>query len=804
LMHKIVSNTAGKAPTTRTGKTRGTTLVVLLCLSAGMLVFLSTGYGLSSRATPRVISRAESAEPNSTQAATADAKDTHVVDPACALIYEGKFDAARELIKQSDDQTDPRLAQLAEIVQEYEEISERREEARQAAYKEQLAELDKYRHATDTNDVNDVNNVKALPDIPDVNDANDVSTVLSIIAQASQYADENQKQELLSDPLVEQTIQKAIDIAAEFEMQGKWLEAYTNCYFWLAERIDPDNKVYSKYAEELLEKAGIVASFQDSPCETRQQRYNGVQRRMFVRAMDVLAGHYVSSIDYSQMATKGIRRCELLAEVMAAPGFAESLQETISENSSEPSFAPPDANQLTAWSAGLATLLADVKDSPTGLNRDKLIDVFDKVLELNEATAELPRTALIAQFAEAALSALDPYTVMIWPEQVQAFEKTMTNEFTGIGIEISKPRGLLTVSSLLPGTPAYKAGLDAGDVITAVDGIETKDMSLMCAVRKITGPAGTKVRLTVKRPGQEEAEEIAITRAKIIVPTIRGWKRTEAGQWLYMLDEQNRVGYLRLTSFSGETAGDIEEVLEKLEAQGLQGLILDLRFNSGGLLNSAIDVADKFLEEGRIVTTRSPHAVWTYADAHKKHTHPNYPMAVLINSYAASASEIVAGALADPKYERAVLVGARTHGKGSVQGITHYPGGGAQLKYTMAHYHLPSDQRVKSQDEVEKQGGTDWGIGPDIKIELRSDERSEMLTVQRENDVLVQADRDPNNGPLNKHTIKETLAADPQLAVGLLVVKTKMIERGNRISGVQRSFGPEVCDIGEFRRHRPI
>jgi carboxyl-terminal processing protease len=768
-----------------------------------MLAFLSVGYGLSSRATPREISRSDSAEPNSTQAATADAAEKGAVDAACELIYEGKFDAARELIEQSDEQTDPRLAQLAEIVQEYEEIGERREEARQAAYKEQLAELDKYRNATDNSDVNDVNSVKPLPEIPDVNDANDVSTVLSVIAQASQYADEGQKKELLSDPFVEEAIQKAIDIAAAFEMQGKWLEAYTNCYFWLAERIDPNNKAYSEYAEQLLEKAGIVASFQDSPCETRRQRYKGVERRMFVRAMDVLAGHYVSSIDYSQMAVKGIRRCELLAEVMAAPTFTESLYETNAENS-ESSFVPPDANELTAWSAGLAALLADVKDSPTGLNRDKLLDIFDKVLDLNETTAELPRAALIAQFAEAALSALDPYTVMIWPQQVQSFEKTMTNEFTGIGIEISKPRGRLTVSSLLPGTPAYKSGLDAGDVITTVDGLKTEDMSLMCAVRKITGPAGTDVKLTIKRPGQEKAKEISITRAKIVVPTIRGWKRTEAGRWLYMLDEQNKVGYIRLTSFSGETAADMEEVLEKLEEQGLQGLILDLRFNSGGLLNSAIDVADKFIEEGRIVTTRSPHAVWTYADAHKKNTHPNYPMAVLINSYAASASEIVAGALADPKYERAVLVGARTHGKGSVQGITHYPGGGARLKYTMAHYHLPSDQRVKSQDEVQKQGGTDWGIGPDINIELRSDERSEMLSVQRENDVLVQADRDPNNGPLNKHTIKESLAADPQLAVGLLAVKTKMIERGNRVSVMQRFFGPEVCDIGEVGRHRPI
>jgi carboxyl-terminal processing protease len=149
---------------------------------------------------------------------------------------------------------------------------------------------------------------------------------------------------------------------------------------------------------------------------------------------------------------------------------------------------------------------------------------------------------------------------------------------------------------------------------------------------------------------------------------------------------------------------------------------------------------------------------------------------ILINSSSASASEIVAGALADPKYERAVLVGDRTHGKGSVQGITHYPGGGAQLKYTMAYYHLPSGQRVKSRDAVEKEGSKDWGVGPDVEVKLNSNEMREMLDVQRDNDVLVQAARDEHSDSYKKHTLEETLKADPQLAVGLLVVKAKLIE----------------------------
>jgi carboxyl-terminal processing protease len=156
-------------------------------------------------------------------------------------------------------------------------------------------------------------------------------------------------------------------------------------------------------------------------------------------------------------------------------------------------------------------------------------------------------------------------------------------------------------------------------------------------------------------------------------------------------------------------------------------------------------------------------------------------LVILINSLSASASEIVAGALADPLHNRAILVGERTHGKGSVQGIISYPKGGAQLKYTMAYYHLPSGQRVKSRDEVKKQGGEDWGVGPGIKVKLRSDEIKKMFDVHRDNDVLVGADHDKEALPLRKHTIEESLSADPQLAVGLLVVKSKLIQNDSEI-----------------------
>lgn len=694
-----------------------------------------------------------------------------LVAEASELICRGAFSEAAERLQVADVSGDGRIVNLKGIVERYEQIGNQRKLAKEAAYQKQRAELTQLQSTVDLErrDVPPVD-PNAVAGTDDPNEPNDVTDVLAAVVKAAEFADDDQKAELLSDPYVQEVLQEAVDRSILLEAEGKWLNAYTRYYYWL-QAIDPNNKGYSTHAEELLERASIAASFQDSPCETRSERYDGVAKRMFERAIEALDLHYVNRISYPEMAAKAIKRCDLLAEVLAIT-FAND-----SEATQDMTFEPPAPEKVTAWSVALAGLRDEIEASIQGFGKDEFLKVLDKVLAINETTVELPRRPLIAHFSEAALETLDPYTVMVWPRQVQDFEKVMMNEFTGIGIEISKPRGLLTVASLLPDTPAYRAGLDAGDVIEQVDGVPTLDMSLLCAVKKITGPKGTKVNLTIRRRGQEDTRDITITRDRIIVPTIRGWQRTETGNWLYMLDEADRIGYVRVTSFSGDTSRDLETVLDRLEADGLNGLILDLRFNTGGLLDSAVKVVDKFLAEGLIVRTQpKANMIPAYEHAHSRGTHPDYPLVILINSHSASASEIVAGALADERYERAVLVGTRTHGKGSVQGITHYPGGRAELKYTMAYYHLPSGQRVKSRDAVEKEGRKDWGVGPDVEVKLTSEELKKMLDVQRDNDVLVQANRSDNGTSVNKRTIAEKLEADPQLAVALLVVKAQVLK----------------------------
>jgi carboxyl-terminal processing protease len=670
-----------------------------------------------------------------------------VARPILYDILRGDFNSAEQKLSQVNPAGSVWLGRLTEIIRQYRLIEERRLADRQKAYEKQLTKFMEIR------------------DAPDTNEANDIASALLVIAKASKLAPPGtaEKERLLNEPFAKQCIDKAIQQASEYESQGQWSKAYVECYSLLSHIYE--NSDYSNHADELLDKIMIKASLQNSPCETRQQRYEGISRNMFIRALRVVDLSHVAMLDYGLMASKAMRRCELLGEILL---FSETFVES--------DLSRPDPQAVSAWLAALQAVDAEIQTSVAGISKDNLIDVFNKVLSLNAVTIALPEEVVIFHFADAALQAMDPHTNLIWPYQVKDFQKDMTQEFSGIGIEIRKEADLLKAVSLLPDTPAYHSGLDAGDIIEAVDGLSTEHMSLHCAVQKITGPKGTKVTLTVKRPGQETSKEITIVRDTIIVPTIRGWQRTATGQWRYSIDQDRQIGYVRITSFVERTSDDLEEVLKQLESAGVKALILDLRFNTGGQLTSAVDVSDKFLADGIIVSTRPRYGVPIWETAHKKGTHPNYPLIILINEQSASASEIVAGALQDPVHKRAILVGTKTYGKGSVQTIIDYPGGGSQLKYTTAYYHLPSGQRVLSREEAKKEGTEDWGILPDVKVEMRDDELQKMFEVQRDNDILVKADHDIQANPLSKSTLEQTLEADPQLAIAALIARTKLIE----------------------------
>jgi carboxyl-terminal processing protease len=672
-----------------------------------------------------------------------------IVDSIC----RGDFEQARQLLQTAP--AGPAAGQMKELVDRYFAIEEQRDQKRIAAYQEQLQELDKIKEEV---------TAKGTPDV------NDIDETMVALIQAREYALPEQKAELMSDPFVRTMLTKMKANADADEEQGKWLDAYAHCYYWLTE-LEKDEKAYRDKADELTELAAIELSLKNSACgETATERYEGIDVEMFLRALQLLDGNYVHQVDYRDMTEKALNRCRLIGTVLARTN--EQLAWSASKE------------QVSEWNTALdeleARLAAAFQNAET-VQVETVADVLYEVLALDSETLTMPQEVMIAHYAEAALASLDPFTNLVWPWSVKDFEKNMTQQFTGIGVEISKSTGVLKVVSLLPDTPAYTSGLDADDEITAVNGEPTEDMNIYCAISKITGPKGTKVMLTIRRPSTGETKEIAITRDRIVVQPLRGWMREENGNWNYWADSENRIGYVRLTAFTESSGPDLDEVLRKLEKDGLKGLILDLRYNSGGYLQAAAEVVDLFIKEGVIVKSNPRQGLATYEIAHRSGTHPDYPLVILMNSFSASASEIVAGALQDSKYQRATLVGQRSYGKGSVQVVSPFTGGGSQIKYTIAYYHLPSDQQVKNRYQMEKLGRDDWGIAPDVDVEMLSNEIREMIDIQRGNDVLTRTDHGANGGSSERYTLQEAMQADPQLSIGLLVLQSKLVAQGQTL-----------------------
>ena len=282
-------------------------------------------------------------------------------------------------------------------------------------------------------------------------------------------------------------------------------------------------------------------------------------------------------------------------------------------------------------------------------------------------------------------------------------------------MDVDPDTGRLRVVAPMVGTPAYEAGMLAGDQILEIDGQSAEGMSPDKAVEVLTGRPGTDVKLSVLHEGSEEPETIAITRAIIEVPSILGDHRKPDDQWDFMIDKDKKIGYVRITSFIQSTAEDLKKVLDQLKEQGMRGLILDLRDDPGGLLSAAVEVSDLFLGDGEIVSTKGRNTQPKTFRAQKDSPFEDVPMVVLVNQNSASASEIVSAALQD--HHRATVVGQRSYGKGSVQNIFELDDGNSVLKLTVASYYRPSGENIH---RFRNAKATDqWGVSPDKGCEVK-------------------------------------------------------------------------------------
>ncbi len=366
---------------------------------------------------------------------------------------------------------------------------------------------------------------------------------------------------------------------------------------------------------------------------------------------------------------------------------------------------------LFGWQASLDAKPRDEMLELYGL----FVDAVEKV-ETNYVRP-VSRRELLESALEGMLQNLDPHSTFINTGEWRQFRRQIEGKFGGIGIQVGvdEENGRLKVIAPMVGTPAYEGGILAGDLIVEIDGQSAEGMSTEKAAEFLMGRPGTDVKLSVLHEGSEDPESITITRAIIEVPTVLGDRRKPNDEWDFMLDKDKKIGYIRITTFSQNTVDELKKALGQLKEEGARGLILDLRDDPGGLLSAAVAIADLFLDKGEIVSTKGRNTDARRFDAQKDGLYEDLPMAVLINQNSASASEIVAAALQDHK--RAVVVGQRSYGKGSVQNIIDLDGGNSVLKLTVASYYRPSGEnihRFKNAKTTDK-----WGVSPDPGAEVK-------------------------------------------------------------------------------------
>ncbi len=343
------------------------------------------------------------------------------------------------------------------------------------------------------------------------------------------------------------------------------------------------------------------------------------------------------------------------------------------------------------------------------------LKVFTEVLETVEANyVKVPDTKkLIYGAINGMIDSLDPHSGFMPPDAYKDMQIDTSGQFGGLGIEIGVKDGVLTVVSPIEDTPAYKAGIKAGDKIVKIDGAPTGDMTIFDAVKKMRGPVGAPVTLSIFREGISKTFDVRLVRAVIKIKSVK-WK---------MLDKKDGIGYLRLTEFQEHSARDMAAALKELKAEGMKSLILDLRNNPGGLLNSAVAVAGQFLPPGKLVVyikgRTGPRT--DYDTTSKYPSYDHMQMIVLVNQGSASASEIVSGALKD--WKRAVILGTQTFGKGSVQTVIPLSDGSA-LRLTTAMYYTPSGVSIQN-----------IGITPDIRVALAAVDGAKEHAVIRERDL---------------------------------------------------------------------
>jgi len=576
------------------------------------------------------------------------------------------------------------------------------------------------------------------------------------------------------------------DIKAMAESKGReamrdarWYDALA-AYLHLS-KLEEDNQRYKQQLKTVRRHVRVLSLYgkpdsrvdeaQTQPREQAtswQELVSGVDGRMVRDVISEISYNYVSRLDYRKVARGALNAIKILAET---PQAAFSFPGLTDERSRREFVAAVDREIETV-------------ERQDRVEHEDLQDALHGVLRASQRTVKIPLEVLAVEFAEGMLDELDRFSSMIWPHDVPDFMKQTTGKFFGVGIQITKEPGEpLKVVTPLAGSPAYRQGIKSGDTIVAVDGKRTELFSIEKLVSMITGPKGTRVVLSIQRPGIQEAKDFSIIREEIRIHTVKGWRRLPGGDWDFIIDPAEKIGYVRITQFTERTVTEVDEVLDGLAERQVRSLVVDLRYNPGGMLQAATGIADEFLSKGTLVSTRGRPTRPSELVATPKGRYLHGDLVVLVNGLSASAAEILSGAIKD--WKRGIVVGERTFGKGSVQHLIPIRPKRALLKLTAAYYYLPSGRLLHRENN-----GADWGVNPDVEISMTPKQTKRWLELQRKTDLLK--DIDPE---ILAEELREQLAADHQLQAAMLLLKLMRLGR----SRTSHSSVPSLVGAGSLQ-----
>lgn len=599
------------------------------------------------------------------------------------------------------------------------------------------------------------------------------------------------KQSVLREPMVAGLAAKADAAAREAESKGQWLtasELFVRLQL-LMEEV-PEGVKYKKDVERVSHRLNMLRMYVPKRLwELQNERriaggetkplppYNAVGDEYGAKLMGIETKAVVDALNRSAMSHVDL--ADFRRILLGSLDGIRTLLTTTDLAATFPGMADEGAR---------GAMMATIAKEEDALRKDDTIDQGDcdrllrRVIAASNETVKIPDAVICHEFGNGGIDTLDEFTAIIWPYEIARFNKMTQGSFVGIGVQIEfDEASFVRVVTPIDGTPAQRAGVKPGDLITKVGGNSIFGLSLDQVVDQITGPRGTMVTMTVERKeklaegapaGTEPTKtdlEFKLKRDKIVVPSVKGWNRAGIGEfdWGWFVEPENGIGYVRVQQFAETTSHELAVAVDVMKKKGLKALVVDLRYNPGGLLDQAVAISRMFIDQGAIVMTRgSSGRIESSSKGDRSASLSDTPVIVLVNRGSASASEIVSGAIqyyGNKGDIPAMVLGQRSYGKGSVQQVMELDGRKTMMKLTQQYYLLP-DGRVIHR----KPGAKTWGVEPNFGVEMLNQQMADGITLRRNADVLIEG-ADPAKTPNPADLLEKNL--DLQLEAALVLLE---------------------------------